>query len=330
MRLAAPVIAAAFVRVASVAAALAFSLDAGAQILPGRPITVVVPFPPGASADAIMRVITKKVTDNTGQQFVIDNRSGGGASLSAIAVKQAPPDGHTLLEFVVGTHALNQSLGGDNAYDVRKDFEPVTQLWNFPLFLAIPASLPVKSVTELVAFARSKPGGLNYASTAINSASHLLGAMLALASGAPMVHVPYRGAAPALTDLMAGRVDLYFVSYASITSFVESGQLRVLGVASPHRLKAIPDVPTMAETGFPTVMFNASFGVTAPARTPEPVIHKLNEAFVAAASDPQFIRRMNEQGVEIVTNSPAEFKALIASEVDQLDKVLEAAGVKAR
>jgi len=294
-----------------------------AQVLPGRPITVVVPFPPGASADAIMRLITHKITENTGQQFVIDNRTGGAASVSAIAVKQAPPDGHTLLELVVGTHAQNQKVGSEVLYDVRRDFEPITQLWNFPLTLAVPASSPARSVAELVALGKSKPGGLSYASTAVNSAGHLLGAMLSAASATPMVHIPYRGAPPALTDLVAGRVDFYFASYASVGPFVAAGTLRMLAVSSAHRLKALPDLPTMGEAGYPSVELGARWGVVAPAKTPPDVIRKLNEAFVAAANDPDVVRRMEEQGVEIATNSPEQFKALIEAEVEQLERAVK-------
>jgi tripartite-type tricarboxylate transporter receptor subunit TctC len=246
-----------------------------------------------------------------------------------MAVKQAPPDGHTLLEFVVGTHALNQTPGGDTGYDVQRDFAPVTQLWNFTLLLAVPSSLPVNSVSDLIAYGKTKPGGLSYASTAINSASHLLGSMLSHVSGVPMVHVPYRGAAPALTDLIAGRVDFYFVSYAAISSFVADGRAKLLGVGGPVRLKATPDVPTMAEAGYPTVKFGASFGLTAPAKTPPEAIDKINAAFVTAAHDPEFLKVMDSQGVEIVTNSPAEFKAIIAAEVAQLDQIIKAAGVAA-
>jgi tripartite-type tricarboxylate transporter receptor subunit TctC len=317
-------IARSFIHAVIAAAALLVTSGANAQMLPGRPITVIVPFPPGASADATMRIITKKVTDNTGQQFVIDNRSGGGGSLSALALKQAAPDGHTLLEMVVGTHALNQSLGAE--YDVRKDFAPITQLWNLPLLLVVPESLAVRSVADLIALARSRPQGLNYASTAINSAGHILGSLLATASGMPAVHVPYRGAAPALTDLVAGRVDFYFVSYASVSSFVEAGKLKVLAVGSSTRLKALPDVPTMAEVGFATVEFGAQFGLTAPAGTPAPIIAKLNQAFVAAASQPEIVSRMAEQGVEIVTSSPEHFKMLIDVEFEKLGRILPAVG----
>jgi tripartite-type tricarboxylate transporter receptor subunit TctC len=320
-------IARSFVHAVIVSAAVLATQGASAQLLPGRPITVIVPFPPGASADATMRVLTKKVTDNIGQQFVIDNRSGGGGSLSALALKQAAPDGHTLLEMVVGTHALNQSLGAE--YDVRKDFAPITQLWNLPLLLVVPDTLGVNSVADLIALARTRPQGLNYASTAINSAGHILGSLLAKASGIPAVHVPYRGAAPAMTDLVAGRIDFYFVSYASVSSFVEAGKLKVLAAGSATRLKALPDVPTMAEAGFPTVEFGAQFGLAAPAGTPTPTIGKLNQAFVAAASDPEIVSRMAGQGVEIVTSSPDHFKSVIDAEFEKLARILPAVGAKA-
>jgi tripartite-type tricarboxylate transporter receptor subunit TctC len=323
-------IAGAAARAALVAAMAAWGPLAGAQPILPRPITIVVSFPPGASADATMRMIAQKVTDTTGQPFVIENRSGGGATVSAMAVKHAAPDGGTLLQVVVGTHAVNQSLGGEASYDLSRDFAPITQLWNLPLLLVVPAGSPATSVPELVALAKSKPGGLNYVSSAVNSAPHLLGVMLATVSGAHMVHVPYRGAAPALTDLVAGRVDFYFVSYASVLGFMAEGKLRALAVASASRLKALPDVPTMAEAGYPDVKLDAQFGLLAPAKTPEPMVQKLHDAFARAATDPDLVARMAEQGVEIVTNSPAEFGALIAAATGRVDRVLKAAGVTDR
>jgi tripartite-type tricarboxylate transporter receptor subunit TctC len=316
------------VEVAIVALLIAGLSTTQAQILPGRPVSVVVAFPPGASADTIMRLITRKVTEDTGQQFVIDNRSGAAGFLAANTVKMAPPDGHTLLQMVVGTLVTNQVTSADAGYDVRRDFEPITQLWNLPLALVVPQDSPAQTVADLVRIAKTRPEGLNYASTAINSAGHLLGAMLASAGGVPMVHVPYRGAAPAVTDLVAGRIDLYFVSYASVSPFVEAGKLRVLGVASPRRLQALPSVPTMAEAGFPDVALGVQWGVAAPAKTPAPIIARLHKAFVDAAQDPALVKRMAEQGVEIATSSPAEFGSIIADEFNKIDRVLKAAGVR--
>jgi tripartite-type tricarboxylate transporter receptor subunit TctC len=311
-------------------AAVALPAPAAAQVLPGRPITVVVAFPPGASADTTMRLITQKITEDTGQQFVIDNRSGAAGFLAANAVKQAVPDGHTLLQVVVGTLVTNQVTSADPGYDLRRDFEPITQLWNLPLALVVPETSKAHTVAELISLAKTKAGGMNYASTAVNSAGHLLGGMLASAGHVNMVHVPYRGAAPAVTDLVAGRIDFYFVSYASVSSFVESGKLRVLAVAAPRRLTALPDVPTMAEAGFPQVALGVQWGIAAPAKAPRPVIEALHKAFVSAANDPIIVKRMGDQGIEMTTSSPEEFGAIIASEFDKIDHILRAAGVKSQ
>src|SRR5262244_557563 len=180
--------------------------DALAELLSSRPITVVIPFTPGASSDTLQRIVGKKVTENTGQTLVVESRPGGGGAIAAAAVKQAPPDGHTLFQANAATHAANVSLYPTLPYDPIKDFRPITLMWGFPQLLAVPHDSPARSVSELVALARSKPGGLSFASQGTGSGGHLLGEMFKLRTGANMVHVPYRGAAPAATDLAAGRV----------------------------------------------------------------------------------------------------------------------------
>src|SRR6266446_2492746 len=200
------------------AAVLAVTATAGkealAELLSSRPITVINPFTPGASSDTLQRIVDKKVTENTGQTLIVESRPGGGGAIGAAAVKQAPADGHTLFQANAGTHAANTWLYATLPYDPVKDFRPITLTWSFPQLLAVPHDSPAKSVAELIALAKSKPGGLSFASQGSGSGGHLLGEMFKKRTGTNMVHVPYRGAAPAAIDLSAGRVDFFFVSYS--------------------------------------------------------------------------------------------------------------------
>src|SRR6266568_3498126 len=213
--------------------------EALAELLSSRPITVIIPFTPGASADTLQRIVGKKVTENTGQILVVESRPGGGGAIGAAVVKQAPPDGHTLFQANAATHAANASLYATLPYDPIKDFRPITLMWSFPQLLAVPLDSPAKSVSDLVALAKSKPGGLSFASQGAGTSGHLLGEMLKTRTAANMVHVPYRGAAPAGVDLAAGRVDFFFVSYSSLLPFLQAGKVRVLAVTSPEPLPAV-------------------------------------------------------------------------------------------
>ena len=302
--------------------------DAAAELLSSRPITVVIPFTPGASSDTLQRIVNKKVAENTVQTLVVESRPGGGGVVAAAVVKQAPPDGHTLFQGNAGTHAANASLYATLPYDPIKDFRPITLLWSFPQLLAVPFDSPAKSVTELVALAKSRPAGLSFASQGTGSAGHLLGEMFKLRTGANMVHVPYRGAAPAAIDLSAGRVDFFFVSYSSLLPFLQGGKVRAIAVTSPQRLPVLPDAPTMTEAGFAGLALDAWFGLVAPAGTPDAVIDKLNAAFVQAVRDPQVIKQMTDQGAEGLATTPAEFATFIASETERFGKVVRAVGVK--
>ncbi len=316
---------------ACIIAALAVSLaghDAAAELLSSRPITIIIPFTPGASADTLQRLVARKVSDMTGQLIVVESRPGGGGAIGAMAVKQAPPDGHTLFQANSATHAVNVSLSAALPYDPLKDFRPVTLMWSFPQLLTVPAESPAKSVAELVALAKSKPGGLSFASQGSGSGGHLVGAMLQNRTGAHMVHVPYRGAGPAALDLVAGRVDFFFVSYSSVLSFVQAGKVRALAVTSEKRLAALPDVPTMAEAGFPDFVNSAWFGLVAPAQTPPAIVDKLNAAFTQAIRDPEIVKQMVDQGADGEANTPAQFAAFIGAEIERYGKIVAAAGLK--
>jgi predicted outer membrane repeat protein len=301
---------------------------AAAQILEGRPITIVVPFPPGASSDTLMRLVTNTLNSSTGQVFVIENKAGAGGAIAANSVKQAPPDGHTLLQANIGSHAINPALFSALGYDSVKDFAPITVMWNFPSLLVVPAASPAKSVAELIAYAKTKSAGLNFGSQGSGSGGHILGEILKVRTGAPFVHVPFRGAAPAIVDLVAGRIDLLFTAYASVGTFMQSGKLRALAVTGNHRLKAVPNIPTMAEAGVPGVDLDVWFGLVAPAGTPKPVIDKLHAAFVGVLKSPAIISQMEGLGIEAMTNTPAEFAAMIEADGKRMVEVVRAAGIK--
>jgi tripartite-type tricarboxylate transporter receptor subunit TctC len=304
--------------------------NAGAQILSNRPITIVVPFTPGASADNLQRLVAKNITERTGQVFVVESRSGGSGSIGAVAVKQAPPDGHTLFQANVGSHATNVALYPTLAYDPARDFKPITLMWTFPSLLWVPADSPVKSMAELVAYARAKPGGLSFASQGTGASGHLLGELLKKQTGAPMVHVPYRGAGPASVDLAAGRVDFFFSAYASLVALLHAGKVRAIAVASKgKRLPVLPDVPTADEAGFGGFSLETWFGVVAPAATPDAAIDKLFAAFTQAVGDPEVGKTMVEQGAEAVASrSPAEFAAFMAADTQRIGEVVRSIGVK--
>ena len=319
----------AVVIVATLAASAVLSAQATAQILSNRPITIVVPFTPGASADNLQRLVAKKVTDKTGQVFVIESRGGGGGTVGAMIVKQAPPDGHTLFQANAGTHAANVALYPSLSYDPVKDFKPITLMWSFPQILAVPVDSPAKTMADLAAYASSKPGGLSFASQGTGAGGHLLGEMFKKASGAPMVHVPYRGAGPAAIDLAAGRVDFFFVAYASILPFLQAGKVRPLAISSRKRLPALPDVVTTAESGFAGVTLDTWFGLVAPAGTPDAAIDKLYAAFAQAVRDPDIVKAMTDQGTEAVASqSPADFAAFMAAETTRIGEVVRSLGVK--
>jgi tripartite-type tricarboxylate transporter receptor subunit TctC len=314
---------------AALAAGLIASGRAAAELMPtSRPITVVIPFTPGASSDTFQRLVAKKVTENTGQNVLVESKPGGGGTVGAVAVKQAQPDGYTLFQANSGTHAANVTLYPNLPYNAVKDFAPITLMWSFPQLLVVPADSPAKTVAELAAYGKTKPGGLSYGSQGNGSGGHLLGAMFARHVGATMVHVPYRGAGPAALDVATGRLDFLFISYASVLPHYQSGKVRVLAVSSAKRLVALPTVPTMAETGFPGFELDTWFGLLAPAGTPAPVIGKLHEAFVKAVHAPEVEKQMENQGAEAVTNTPQEFAAYMNADIKRFGDIVNSLGIK--
>jgi tripartite-type tricarboxylate transporter receptor subunit TctC len=296
---------------------------------PTRPITILVPFPPGGTSDVVARAVAKKVADRTKVNVVIDNRSGGGGVVAAMATKQAAPDGTTLFLTNNGLFAITPALGGsDVRFDPVKDFTPITPIVLFPSVLVVPAASPAKSVKELVELARSRPGGLSFASQGVGSGGHILGEMLRLKTGTKLVHVPYRGAGPAMTDIAGGSVDMLFTSYVSAAGQIAGGKARVIAVTTPKRSPLMPDAATMAEQGFPDVVLDIWHGIVGPPGMPPDVVHRLNEEFVRAAQSPDLVKLMDEQFAAITTSPPEAFSKLIAADIDRLGKVVREAGIK--
>ncbi len=307
---------------------IAAAAVAQAQTFPNRAITMVVPFAAGGLTDAVMRMVGQKVSENTGQPFVIENKPTGAGTVGALQVKQAPPDGYTLFFGHSGTHAVNPAIMSKVPYDAVKDFQPITNLITAPNLLVVPASSPARTVKELVELAKTKPGGLSYASQGIGTAGHVNGELFRHATQSNMTHVPYRGGAPAAVDTAAGRVDLLFTSYLTIRAMLEDGRVRSLAITSAKRSPLLPDVPTVAEAGYPGVELDGWYGVLAPAGTPLPVVRKLNEEFVKAMHSPQVANYVAEQGTTLVASTPEEFGAVIAKDAVRLGNLMREAGAK--
>ena len=300
-----------------------------AQEFPSRPITMVVPYTPGASTDIVMRTIGQKVFESTGQPFIVDNRGGGGGTAAAMAVKQASPDGYTLLFGHAGTHAINPALS-KLAYDPEQDFGPITSLMSFSSVLVVPSASPARSVADLIALGKSRQEWLSYASQGNGSGGHLLGEMFRAETQSKTVHVPYRGGAPAITDTVASRVDFLFASYITAGPFIRDGRLRALAVTSFQRSGLLPDVPTMKEVGYPGVELDYWFGVFAPKATPDTVIQVLNREFRLAMQSPQVITAISGQGAEVLVGSPDDLGNLVKAERERLGLLIRDIGATAQ
>jgi len=273
-----------------------------------------------------MRLVSAKVSESIKQTIVIENRPGGGGNVAALALKNAPPDGYTLMMGHTGTHAINATLYPDLKFDPIKDFQPITALISFNNILLVPEASPAKTAVELVAFAKTKPDGLTYGSQGVGTGGHLLGVILAKQTGIKLVHVPYRGVAPAVTDMVAGRVDMMFSSYLTASPHIKSGKLRMLGLAGAQRHPLIPDVPTMAEAGFAGVEMEQWFGLFAPAGTPDPIVRRLNREFVAALQSNEVNKTLLPQGSIVIPGTPEDLAARIARDVVALGKVVKDSG----
>jgi tripartite-type tricarboxylate transporter receptor subunit TctC len=315
--------------IAAMLGVVATSLASGqsAPPYPTKPIRIVVPFPPGGTSDILARAVGQKLSEEWKQQVVVDDRPGAGANIGAEIVAKAPPDGYTLL-LASTIHAINPSLYSKLAYDPVKDFTPITLIAATSQVLVIHNSLPVKTVREFIAYAKKHPGELNYSSAGNGSQPHLTAELFKSMTGIDIVHVPYKGAPPAMTDLLAGQVALTFATAPSAVPYVKAGRLRALGVSTAQRITALPDVPTIAEAGVPGFEASGANGLVGPAGLPSAIVERLNAAVVRIVREPAMSRYLSEQGADPVTMSPAEYGAYIKAEVAKWAKVVRASGAK--
>jgi tripartite-type tricarboxylate transporter receptor subunit TctC len=303
--------------------------EAVAQEYPVRPVTIVVAFQPGGSNDIIARVLAKYMQDVLKQPVVVENRTGAGGNVGATYVAEAKPDGHTLLLAPIGALSINKWLYKSPGYDPDRQFAPIALLASVPNVLVVHPSVPAANLKELVALAKAKPGGLNFASMGIGTTGHLSGEMFKNLSGIDIVHVPYRGTAPAMNDLLSGQVQMMFDNLPTALSHVRSGKLRAIAVTSRKRSPQLPDVPTVEELGYPNFEAVPWFGLVAPASTPAPILDKLNAVAVAALKDGAVRARLEPLGLTLIGDSRAEFAAYIASESKKWREVVVKSGAKA-
>ncbi len=312
---------------------LALSLASAAPLLAqetqNKPMRLIVPFPPGGGNDILGRTVAQHLAQIRNQQIIVDNRGGAGGLIGAELATHAAPDGYTIFLASIGNLAFTPALHAKLPYDPIKDFTPVSRLATSAFLLVVNPSVPVKSVKELITLARAKPGSLNYASAGQGSSLHLTAEIFKLATGTELVHVAYKGSAPALTDLIAGQVQLMFGTMPATLPQAKSGKLRALGVSGAKRAAAAPDVPTIAEAGVTGFEVLNWYGITLPAGAAQNVVRKLNQDLLAALATPAMIESFNGQGLEVAGGTPAEFGGFIKSEMVKYAKVVKAANIRA-
>ena len=305
------------------------AVPAQAQDYPTRPITLVVPFPPGGGNDAMARIVGDKHGEALGQRVVVENKGGAGGVLGTTSVARAAPDGYTLLLGHTGTLGINPYLYKNVTYDPRKDFAPAGLVARIPLVMVVNPSLPATSMSEFVSYAKKRPPGqLNYASSGVGTGSHLAAELFASRAGIKMTHVPYRGTAPSITDLIGGRVDVSFSVASSVASQVEGGNLRALAVTSATRSPTLPSVPTTTEAGLPGFEAVLNYGILAPAGTPVEIIKLLNTKLQSVLTSEDMKKRLIADGAEAAPSSPEEYSALIADDLTKWGEAVRSSGAK--
>lgn len=305
-------------------------LPATAQDFPTRPIKLIVPFPAGGPADIIGRLVAEKMGASLGQPVVIENRGGAGGATGTLAVAKSEPDGYTIGISTAGALAISPSLQEGLGYDPVKDLEPLTLAARVPELLVVAKNLPAANLAELVALARARPGVLNFASSGPGSMPHLAGELLKRHAAIDIVHTPYRGAAPAVNDIIGGHIQMMFMDIAVLLPHVQSGAVRAVAIGSRQRAAALPDLPTTAELGFPAVEADNWYAMIGPRNMPAPVLAKLRAAMVAGLRAPDVQAKLAEQGAIAVGNSPEEFAAYLKSEIDKWAAVVAASGARTR
>lgn len=304
-------------------------VPAHAQSWPTKPIRFIVPLAPGGSVDIAARLVAQELSTTLSQQVAVDNRAGGGGNIGAELAARAAPDGYTIVMGSSSNFGVNPSLYRNLPFDPIKDFEPVGMVSLAPNVLVLNPSVPARTVRELVALAKARPGSLNFASSGTGGSPHLAGELFKLVTETNITHIAYKGTGQAMGDLLAGQVQMSFGTVLALLPQIKSGKLRALAVTTKKRVAALPDVPTMAEQGYAGIETTAWNGVLAPARTPQAVIRRLNGDLVRILSTPQVRDRFDAQGAEAVPSSPAEFGQFIREEIDKWGKVVRAAGLTA-
>ncbi len=307
---------------------LALAGAVGTGRYPTKPIRLVVPFPPGGATDILARNVAQKLTEAWGQQVIVDNRPGAGGNIGSELVAKSAPDGYTLVMGTVGTHAINASLYAKMPYDHVKDFVPVILVAGVPNVLVVNPSVPVNSVAELIAYAKANPGKLNFASSGNGTSIHLSGELFKVMAGVQITHIPYKGSAPALQDLLGGQVQLMFDNLPPSLPLIKAGKLRALAVTSATRAAALPDVPTMAEAGLPGFEASSWFGVLAPAGTPPAIVAKLNAEIGKWLASPDAKEKLLAQGANAAGGTPEDFAKHIQAETAKWAKVVKESGAK--
>ena len=302
--------------------------SAAAQAWPAKPIRLMVPFPPGGSTDIVARIVAQKLSERLGQSIVIENRGGAGGTLGTAAVAKAAPDGYTLGVASTSTHVVAPGVYAKLEYDPVKDFAPVGLMAVSPYLLVVNPSLPARTLQELIALAKKQPGKLNYASAGIGSTTHLAMEMLKYASSTYMLHIPYSGNGPAGTALIGGQVEILFGSLPALLPHAKSGRARALAVGTPKRSPSLPEVPTVAESGYPGFDASLWLAIMAPAGTPQPVLERLNKELAALIALPEMRDALDKAGAEPLTGSPAELAAMIRDGVSKYAQIIKTAGIK--
>jgi tripartite-type tricarboxylate transporter receptor subunit TctC len=295
---------------------------------PNHPVRVIVPFPPGGGNDILARAMAARLSESMGQQFVVDNRGGAGGLIGGQLAATADPDGYTLFLGSMGGLAHNPALRPNLPYNPARDFAAVTLLATSPFILVVYPGVAANTVQELLALARAKPGTLNYGSAGVASSLHMTGELFKHVTKINIVHVAYKGTAPALTDLLAGQVQMVFSTMPPPLPFVKSGKLRALGVTTAKRSKAAPEVPTIAEAGVPGFEVQNWQGIVVPAKTPRAIVERLNREMVKILAQPSLVEVFGTQGLDPVGNTPAEFDKLIRVEIDKWTQLVKAAGIR--
>jgi tripartite-type tricarboxylate transporter receptor subunit TctC len=313
---------------AIVMASAAMSQPADAQSYPDRPITLVVAFAPGGSTSIVARSVSDKMSEALGQKIIIDNRAGAGGTIGTKAVATSAPDGYTIALGYTGTLAIGPSLYVNAGYDPRKDFAPIGMIGNAPNSLVVHPSFPAKTVAELITYAKANPERVNFGSAGVGTASHVSGEYFATAAGIKLVHVPYKGTGPALSDLIGGHIPMAFAPIPATHSQISSGTMRALAVTSAARTSLLPEVPTIAEAGLTGFDASLYYGLVAPAGTPRPIIDKLNAALRTALASDDVKKRLVADGTEVTPSTPEEYSAFIDKDETKWSKIVKASGAK--